>query len=286
MSGVPGLIATPFALSGGSWIFAVFIVVLFLVIVYSYYTRRGSGINQRPYADLDHSSGPESPSELAHDTTQEVRNWDRGVADRVGRRRLPGRVAVDDDELGAALRAWRSSSQRPQLAARPPASTPARGPDAGVDLIVFWDYAAPDVPKFGVALRDLRSTMQVREIALHLPVADAHPTAFPAALAVEAARAQDLFWVAHESLLEHAPGDARAIDALWTLVPDRDRFRADVERQSGRERILEDIALAAASGVHAVPTVFIAGVRYDGEPDVDELTAAIQRLPAYRPRPT
>jgi protein-disulfide isomerase len=155
-----------------------------------------------------------------------------------------------------------------------------------VDLIVFWDYAAPDASPFGAALNDLRATIDVRETALHLPVADAHPTAFPAALAVEAARAQDMFWAAHETLLAHAPSDEPAIDAIGALVEDRDRFRADVERRSGRAAILEHIALAAASGVHAVPTVFIAGVRYDGEPDVAELTAAIQRLPAYRRGPS
>ncbi|MEO6859370.1 MAG: hypothetical protein ABI323_12435 [Solirubrobacteraceae bacterium] len=41
-------IAIPFALAGGSLIFAVFLVLMFFALVYSYYTRRGSGINQTP----------------------------------------------------------------------------------------------------------------------------------------------------------------------------------------------------------------------------------------------
>lgn len=79
----------PFAmtLAGGSWIFAGFSVVLFFVIAYSFYTRTGSGINQHPYADLDHDSGRETPSELAHDITQDIRNWDHGVAGHHGRKR-------------------------------------------------------------------------------------------------------------------------------------------------------------------------------------------------------
>jgi hypothetical protein len=68
------------AWSGGGLIFAGFLVVFFFAFAYGYYTRMGSAINQHPYADLDHNSGPEKPSELAHDLTQDVRNWDRGVA--------------------------------------------------------------------------------------------------------------------------------------------------------------------------------------------------------------
>jgi len=81
----------PFALTlvGGSLIFLGFLVVGFFVVAYSFYTRTGSGINQHPYADLDHNSGRETPSELAHDVTQDVRNWDRGVAGHHGHRHPP-----------------------------------------------------------------------------------------------------------------------------------------------------------------------------------------------------
>jgi hypothetical protein len=77
---------------GASLIFVGFLVVWFFVVVYSYYTRRGSAINQHPYADLDHNSGRETPSELGHDITQDVKNWDRGVAGRHRPRRPPRQV--------------------------------------------------------------------------------------------------------------------------------------------------------------------------------------------------
>jgi hypothetical protein len=77
------------ALAGGSLIFAGFLVVGFFVFAFSWYTRRGSGINQHPYGDIDHNSGPEAPSELAHDTTSDVMNWDHGVAGNEGRRHPP-----------------------------------------------------------------------------------------------------------------------------------------------------------------------------------------------------
>ncbi len=76
------------ALAGGTWIFVGVLVAGFFVIAFTYYTRTGSAINQHPYGDIDHNSGPETPSELAHDITQEIRNWDRGVE---GRHRKHGR---------------------------------------------------------------------------------------------------------------------------------------------------------------------------------------------------
>ena len=76
-----------FALAGGSWIFLGFLVIGFFVVAYTWYTRTGSAINQHPYGDIDHNSGPEHPSELAHDVTQDIRNWQRGVEGHHGRRR-------------------------------------------------------------------------------------------------------------------------------------------------------------------------------------------------------
>ena len=79
------------ALAGGTWIFAGFLVVGFFVVSYSFYTRRGSAINQHPYWDIDHNSGRETPSELAHDIAEDPRNWDHGVAGHHGHLRHPPR---------------------------------------------------------------------------------------------------------------------------------------------------------------------------------------------------
>ena len=77
-------------LTGGSLVFGAFLIVSLVILAYSLYTRSGSGINQHPYADLDHSSGHETPSELTHDITGDVRNWDRGVAGHHGNRHSRG----------------------------------------------------------------------------------------------------------------------------------------------------------------------------------------------------
>ena len=57
-------------LAGGALIFAAFIVLFTLAVNYSLYTRRGSGINQRPYGA--------GVSDLVHDRVA-ARNITRGT---------------------------------------------------------------------------------------------------------------------------------------------------------------------------------------------------------------
>jgi cbb3-type cytochrome oxidase subunit 3 len=70
---------TTIALAAGSWIFLAFLIVFLFVIVYSYFTRTGSAIDETPYGDVDGSSGPERPSDLAHDRSENPETWSRGT---------------------------------------------------------------------------------------------------------------------------------------------------------------------------------------------------------------
>jgi hypothetical protein len=265
-------------LAGGSLIFAAFLVVFFFVLVFSFYTRKGSGISQRPYGDIDHSSGPEHPSELAHDITQEVSNWERGTEGHRRQRHREQPTPFDDQEVRAAIEAWRSAAEGGRLATGAPALGATRGPTDGATVVVFWDYTADESGAVAAALAELRAMRTVRETAFHLPLADTRALAWHAACAVEAARAQDQFWAAHDELLKRTRVDERAVSAVARLVKDADQFRHDLASGAGRGRILDHIQLAGSSGVHAVPTIFIHGLRYDSEPDASGLAAEIDRL--------
>jgi hypothetical protein len=66
-------------LAGGTYIFGAFVVLYFLVVVYSLYTRRGSGINQHPYRDpYGDAPGASRKSSLAHDERATIR-YGRGL---------------------------------------------------------------------------------------------------------------------------------------------------------------------------------------------------------------
>jgi hypothetical protein len=64
------MLAPPLALSTGAWIFLGIVALLLAVIVFVYYTRAGSGIDQAPYGDLDGPTGPEHPGDLAPDGSE------------------------------------------------------------------------------------------------------------------------------------------------------------------------------------------------------------------------
>src|SRR5205807_5157878 len=107
------LSAPPLALATGWWIFLIVIILVVLAIAYGYYTVWGSGISQTPYRDP--TGPPESPSELGHDITQDVGNWERGT-DSGKRHRPPAVRAPVDAEVADALAEWRRAPvQEPRL---------------------------------------------------------------------------------------------------------------------------------------------------------------------------
>jgi hypothetical protein len=68
---------SPFA-NGGS-IFLAFVVVFTIAVIYSLYTRRGSGINQRAYGKVyGNAPGAREPSAL-RGNRDEFATWTRGT---------------------------------------------------------------------------------------------------------------------------------------------------------------------------------------------------------------
>jgi hypothetical protein len=69
------------ALAGGSGIFAAFLVIFLIGIVYTLFTVTGSAISERPYSKqyggAPGASGPGSAS--GRDERVTVRNWSRGA---------------------------------------------------------------------------------------------------------------------------------------------------------------------------------------------------------------
>src|SRR5207248_7972047 len=99
--------APPFALAGGWWIFLIFVIALLFAVSFGYYTVKGSGINLRPYR---RAGGPsESPPQLGHDITTDVRNWQRGTEGSHRRYRPEATEIPVDPEVAEALKEWRGS---------------------------------------------------------------------------------------------------------------------------------------------------------------------------------
>jgi hypothetical protein len=263
----------PFAFAGGTLIFGVFVVVLFFVLVYGYYTRRGSGISQTPYRRPD--APPEAPSELSHDAVSEVRNWQRGTAGRHRQRPDPSREPVDPG-VADALRAWRQGSSGP--AELDPSVGPGdhvRGDD-GRTIAAYLDLDSEPCRFAWQLLLRVAAEQPLRLAVRHLPLADVHPLALPAAETLEAAAAQGRFF---ELLDRLATGGVKSASELLeiagSMVDDPDRLRSEVADGRYRPKIIEHIQQATASGAHAVPELYIDRARYDGILARDVLSRAL-----------
>lgn len=70
-----------FALAGGSGIFAAFLIVMFIGVIWTLYTRTGSAITERPYYNR-YGGAPGAmgaASVTGHDERITMRDWSRGA---------------------------------------------------------------------------------------------------------------------------------------------------------------------------------------------------------------
>lgn len=68
-------------IADGSWIFLGLTIVMFLGVVFGFYTVRGSGISETPYARSGSgAAGAKAPSSTSRSYERErLHNWSRGT---------------------------------------------------------------------------------------------------------------------------------------------------------------------------------------------------------------
>jgi hypothetical protein len=269
------LVAAPLAFAAGSWIFLIFVVLLLGALIFGYYTRSGSGISQTPYR---RESGPtETPSELAHDVTQHVSDWERGTAGHHERHRPPAVHTPVDPAVEEALVRWREGSGA-HGHLDPPVGTGdhVRGPENATPVAIYLDLASEPCRHTYRLLADLGERQPLRLAVRHLPLADAHELALPAAETLEAAAAQGQFFEVLDELADGGFEDETELLGLASSrVSDPDRLRLEMADGRYRPLVVEHIRQAIASGAHGIPAVYINGLRYDGDLEPDDLSRAL-----------
>lgn len=265
----------PFALAGGSWIFLIAVLGFLFAVIFGYYTVRGSGINLRPYRRAD--GPPESPPNVAHDITADVRNWERGTEGH-HRRYAPATTDTPlDPEVAEALTEWRRSDRRPQLDPPIGAADHVRGPEGAPTVTLYLDLDVEPCRSAIGLVEELSQDRPLRMAIRHLPLADVHALALTAAEALEAAAAQGRFFEALDVVAQGGfSTDDELIERISQSVPDPERLRNEVKDGRFRATVVEHIHQATASGVHAVPEVFIDARHYGGVLTRDPLGAALE----------
>jgi len=155
-----------------------------------------------------------------------------------------------------------------------------RGPEQSpVTLLEYGDLECPYCGRAEPVIRELLSDFgELRYVWRHLPLNDVHPHAQLAAEAAEAAGAQGQFWEMHDMLLAHQ-SELEVKDLLryaQELGLELERFREDLRRRRGSNRIAEDVETADRSGVSGTPTFFINGRRHYGAYDIATLSDAVR----------
>lgn len=157
--------------------------------------------------------------------------------------------------------------------------------EAPLTLVEYGDFqcehcgqAYPIIKQVQEALGD-----QLRFVYRNFPLSEAHPDAFKAAVAAEAAALQQQFWDIHAILYEHQ--EALSWNDLFRYAQniglDMQRFEEDVQKESLAEKVEADFESGVRSGVNGTPSFFINGEKYEGSRDAYDLINYLRASLAY-----
>jgi protein-disulfide isomerase len=153
-------------------------------------------------------------------------------------------------------------------------------PDAPLQLVEYGDFQCPACGAAYYQLREVERRMagHLLFVYRHLPLAEIHPQAVPAAETSEAASAQGQFWPMHHMLFENQDRLDRVhlLQYARKLALDVDAVANALDTHRFLPRIREDFIGGARSGVNGTPTMFINGVRMDGPWNAESLIVGLE----------
>jgi protein-disulfide isomerase len=146
-------------------------------------------------------------------------------------------------------------------------------------LVEYGDYASASCRTAAHQVRGLRRRFgdELLFVFRNFTIVDAHPYAFSAATAAEAAGAQGHFWEMHDKIYASEFGLEPAATRSFAqeIGLDLDRFDRETGSESQAERLFEDFESGVNSGVNGTPTFFINGARLDWDFETSSLGDAL-----------
>lgn len=147
-------------------------------------------------------------------------------------------------------------------------------------LVQYGDYECPYSGRAYPIIKEVQAGMgnRLRFMYRNFPITPAHPHAQQAAEAAEAAATQDRFWEMHDLLFENQRHlrDRDLHDYAENLGLDVELFDKELAEHVHAERVHDDFANGARSGVTGTPTFYINGVRHDDSYEIGTLLAALE----------
>lgn len=164
-------------------------------------------------------------------------------------------------------------------AAPPPPAKPAP-----VDIVIYSDFQCPFCRQFAQPTREMRSNgingVPVTITFKHFPL-PFHVNAQLAHQAAEAAKAQGKFWEMHDLLFANQAHLRRAdlIGYAETLGLDVARFERDLDSETTKRAIAEDVAEGQRAGITATPSYSINRRKYEGTRTMSQLASLLSGSP-------
>ena len=155
--------------------------------------------------------------------------------------------------------------------------------DAPLTLVEYGDFECPFCSRATGGIDEVRAHFgdELRYVWRHFPLERAHPRAFDAARASEAAALQGRFWEMACELFEHQD-DLEWSDMYRYAVTagcDIEQFDQDVRVHSSKvlHRVSDDAEDAEEMDLNATPTLFVNGKRHLGPWDAASLIRALEQ---------
>ncbi|OBI71397.1 Na+/H+ antiporter NhaA [Mycobacterium sp. E740] len=155
-------------------------------------------------------------------------------------------------------------------------------PAAPLTLVEYGDFECPFCSRATGAIDEVRDHFggELRYVWRHLPLERAHPRAFDAARASEAAARQGRFWEMAHELFDHQD-DLEWSDMYRYAVAagcDIERFDQDVRLHASKvlHHVQDDAQDAEVMDLNSTPTFFVNGKRHKGPWDAASLIRALE----------
>jgi len=172
-----------------------------------------------------------------------------------------------------------SQKLRPPVGGNDHVQGPATAP---LELVEYGDYQCPHCGRAYPIIKRIQAELgqDLKFVFRNFPLSEAHPQAFQAAVASEAAAKQEAFWAMHDiifenqELLESLP----FVEFAKTLGLDIERFEEDLDDPTLPEKVDADFASGMRSGVNGTPGFFINGVKYEESWEEKALLAQLKKV--------
>lgn len=153
---------------------------------------------------------------------------------------------------------------------------------AGIELVEYGDYECPHCGRAYPIIKHIQQKMgsKLKFVFRNFPLAEIHPHATNAAIATEAAAAQNKFWEMHDTLFENQRHlqDANLISYAQRLQLDVAQFEADFDKKDIQLKVEADFESGVRSGVNGTPSFFINGEKYNGNWEEETFLHYLSRL--------